>query len=117
MTSADIPPVPEGVCLVHGNLKTETICTLRYEGLTEDGQHLWLVITPGVQFDPARGDHLKIALLPGNTALQIESPEWMGPSDHINHIWVGNEDVTITDGAVHDVDLSGADEDESHGSD
>lgn len=60
---------PEGVRIVHAN-GTETLCEPSFERIDQDGIAIWNVLS---QFNPGRGDRLRVAVMPGRTALSFRS--------------------------------------------
>lgn len=58
---------PEGVRIVHGD-GTETLCEPSFERIDQDGIAIWNVLSP---FNPGRGDRLRVAVMPGRTALSF----------------------------------------------
>lgn len=64
------PPRPEGARLVHPD-GTVTPLELAYDGLDEDGQHVWSATTA---FTPGR-DRVEVDRLPGKTSLSLLLPD------------------------------------------
>jgi hypothetical protein len=64
-------PIPENVRLVRPDGTTVPL-ELTYEGMNEDGIHVWVAAVP-VQF--RRGDCLRAAVLPARTSIEVT---WVG---------------------------------------
>lgn len=64
------PMPPENVRVVHGD-GTTTPVELVYDGLDEEGMHVWTAV-PHRLLDARAGDSLKADVLPPNTVIAVD---------------------------------------------